>query len=170
MSNSYDSVSKLINNSYNQTIKTPNKNESNLITNKKKFQFKRFSNFNNNRKIIEITTIILSIISYILYYLSLGGCDGTQTECLKNSNIAYYYMLVSFCFISAGITSLIIYFIILKIASKWHLVHIIFVFLILFFYDTGSTLINHGTYNIIFCSFNSKYSRESKFGNKANCY
>lgn len=40
MSNSYDSVSKLINNSYNQTIKTPNKNESNLITNKKKFQFK----------------------------------------------------------------------------------------------------------------------------------
>lgn len=68
MSNSYDSVSKLINNSYNQTIKTPNKNESNLITNKKKFQFKRFSNFNNNRKIIEITTIILAII-FIFYII-----------------------------------------------------------------------------------------------------
>ena len=149
MSISNDSDSKLINNPYNQIIKTPSQKENNLLTNKRKFQFQRYSNYNKRRKIIEITIIILAIISYILYYLSLGGCDGTQTECLKNSNIAYYYMLVSFCFISAGIISLIIYFIILKLVSKWHLVHIIVVFLILFFYDTGSTLINHGTYNII---------------------
>ena len=149
MSISNDSVSKLINNPYNQIIKTPSQKENNLLTNKRKFQFQRYSNYTKRRKIIEITIIILAIISYILYYLSLGGCDGTQTECLKNSNIAYYYMLVSFCFISAGIISLIIYFIILKLVSKWHLVHIIVVFLILFFYDTGSTLINHGTYNII---------------------
>ena len=149
MSNPIDSDSRLINNPYNQSIRTPNKNEKILFIFKKKFNFQRLSNYDKNKKIMEITTIILAIISYILYYLSLGGCDGTQTECLKNSNIAYYYMLVSFVFISAGIISLIIYFILLKIVSKWHLVHIISVFLILFFYDTGSTLINHGTYNII---------------------
>ena len=91
----------------------------------------------------------MSILAYFFYYLSLGGCDGTQTECLKNSNIAYYYMLVNYCFLSAGLISLLLFFMILKIISKYHLIHIIIIYLILFLSDTGSTLMHHGIYNII---------------------
>ena len=81
MSNSIDSISKLINNPNNQTIKAQNEKEKNFLFNKKNYQFQRFSKYDKRRKLIEIITIILAITSYILYYLSLGGCDGTQTEC-----------------------------------------------------------------------------------------
>ena len=89
------------------------------------------------------------MISYILYYLSLGGCDGTQTECLKNSNIAYYYVLVNYCFISAGITTLIIFLMVYTRVTKLHLIHQVIIFSILFISDRGSTLMHHGIYNII---------------------
>ena len=64
----------------------------------KNYFFPKIPHFTKDEKIKEGLILFLAIISYFLYYLSLGGCDGTQTECLKNSNIAYYYMLVNYCF------------------------------------------------------------------------
>ena len=121
-----------------------------IIVGKKnrKYFFPKFSHYTKADKIIEGFILFFSFCSYILYYLSLGGCDGTQTECLKNSNIAYYYLLVNYCFISAGIIALIIFLIILRRITKLHLIHIIIIFFCLFMYDRGSTLMHHGIYNI----------------------
>ena len=111
---------------------------------------KFFSNYPiNEQKLYNILTVIMSIIGYFLYYLSLGGCDGTQTECLKNSNIAYYYVLANYVFISASIASCIIFLMIIKQISRKHLIHQIIIYFFLFISDTGSTLMNHGIYNII---------------------
>ena len=122
-----------------------------IITAKKqkKYFFIKFRRLTKEEKTKEGFIILLSILSYVLYYLSLMGCDGTQTECLKNSNIAYYYLLVNFCFLSAGIASLIIFLILFQLISKYHLIHQIIVFVILFMSDTGTTLMHHGMYNII---------------------
>ena len=122
-----------------------------LIVSKKqiKYFFERFPHWSKDKKRREGFLLFVAISSYILYYLSLGGCDGTQTECLKNSNIAYYYLLVSYCFVSAGCVSLILFLILCDLASKLHLIHLIIIFFILFISDTGSTLMHHGIYNII---------------------
>ena len=115
----------------------------------KKYIFPKIPHFTKEDKIKEGVILLISLISYILYYLSLGGCDGTQTECLKNSNIAYYYFLVNYCFISAGLTSLVLFLMYFARATKLHLIHQIIIFSILFISDTGSTLMHHGIYNII---------------------
>ena len=114
----------------------------------KKYFFPKIPHFTKAEKIKEGLILFLAVISYFLYYLSLGGCDGTQTECLKNSNIAYYYMLVNYCFISAGLTAFIVFLMVYRRITKLHLIHQIIVFLILFLSDTGSTLMHHGIYNI----------------------
>ena len=114
----------------------------------KKYFFPKIPHFTKAEKIKEGLILFLAVISYFLYYLSLGGCDGTQTECLKNSNIAYYYMLVNYCFISAGLTAFIVFLMAYRRITKLHLIHQIIVFLILFLSDTGSTLMHHGIYNI----------------------
>ena len=122
-----------------------------IITSKKQKQyfFKKFRRLTKAQKIKEGMILLVSLISYILYYLSLGGCDGTQTECLKNSNIAYYYFLVNYCFLSAGLVAFIFFLVLNKIVSKYHLIHQIIAFSILFISDTGSSLMHHGIYNII---------------------
>ena len=126
-----------------------------LIVSKKqiKYFFERFPHWSKDKKRREGFLLFIAICSYILYYLSLGGCDGTQTECLKNSNIAYYYLLVSYCFISAGCVSLILFLILGGLASKLHLIHLIIIFFILFISDASSTLMHHGIYNIIGFTF-----------------
>ena len=114
----------------------------------KKYFFPKIPHFTKAEKIKEGLILFLAVISYFLYYLSLGGCDGTQTECLKNSNIAYYYMLVNYCFISAGLNAFIVFLMAYRRITKLHLIHQLIVFLILFLSDTGSTLMHHGIYNI----------------------
>ena len=150
MSNSYDSLFRIIKHPKKNSL-FPKKDMENFLVKpkKKKFTFPKFSHYSKRKKYLEILSIIISITSYVLYYLSLGGCDGTQTECLKNSNIAYYYLLVSYCFLSAGLTSFLIFLIVIKHISKLHLIHMIIIYGILFLSDTGSTLMKHGIYNII---------------------
>ena len=115
----------------------------------KRYFFIKFRHLTKEEKGKEGAVILVSIISYFLYYLSLGGCDGTQTECLKNSNIAYYYLLVNYCLTSAGLAALIIFLMLHEYISKFHLIHQIIAFSILFMSDTGMTLMHHGLYNII---------------------
>ena len=146
MSNLLDSLFRILKN----PRKKGNKIEENIIIQKKKQNFfQRYKRMPKKQKYLELTALIMSIIGYALYYLSLGGCDGTQTECLKNSNIAYYYMLVNYCFMSAGMIAFLIYLMKIKLVSKIHLAHIFIILSILFLSDTGSTLMNHGIYNII---------------------
>ena len=151
MSKSFDSLFRIIKNSKNNSPLFPIKQEKNNIIKAIKYNYfiPQFSHYSKRKKITEIIICFLSLISYLLYYLSLGGCDGTQTECLKNSNIAYYYLLVNYCFLSAGFISFIIVLILIKQVSKYHLIHMFIVYPILFLSDTGATLMNHGIYNII---------------------
>ena len=116
MSNSFDSLFRIIKDPKRKKPLFPNKLDKNILVEPKKrnYFFQKLSHYSKRKKINETIALILSIISYVLYYLSLGGCDGTQTECLKNSNIAYYYLLVNYCFISAGIISLLLYLMILR--------------------------------------------------------
>ena len=120
-----------------------------VIKKQRKYFFTRFHHYTKAQKIKECLILFLAFISYVLYYLSLGGCDRTQTECLKNSNIAYYYMLVNHCFISALLHAFIFYLMLDNIITKLHLIHQIVILSILFMSDTGSTLMHHGIYNII---------------------
>jgi len=151
MSNLHDSFFRIKKDPRKSSSDSPQKIDNNILVkpNKRKFYFPKFSHYPKSKKYAEIIAFILSIAAYILYYLSLGGCDGTQTECLKNSNIAYYYLLVNYCFLSAGIITLLLFFMLIKLISKYHLIHIIIIYSILFLSDTGATLMHHGTYNII---------------------
>lgn len=160
MSDSYDSLFRIIKNP-RKKILFPKKEKENIILQpkKRKFTFPKITHISKRQKYFELLGFAIAVMSYTFYYLSLGGCDGTQTECLKNSNIAYYYLLVSHCFMSAGLISLLNYFIIIKLISKYHLIHQIIIFTILFLSDTGSSLMKHGIYNIIgFTLFGIFYS------------
>ena len=142
---------KEINNSKRHSLFSEYIKKNNIIATKKnkKYIFPKIPRLTKEDKIREGFILFLALISYILYYLSLGGCDGTQTECLKNSNIAYYYVLVNYCFISAGLTTLIIFLMVYTRVTKLHLIHQVIIFSILFISDRGSTLMHHGIYNII---------------------
>ena len=149
MSNSNGPFVKIVKNLREKASSLSKKIKNYNLIQVKNIVFSKISHYPKAKKNAEISGFILSIVSYILYYLSLGGCDGTQTECLKNSNIAYYYLLVNYCFLSAGFIAFLIYLMHIKQISKYHLIHILIVFPILFLSDTSSTLMNHGIYNII---------------------
>ena len=118
MSYSSHSFLSIVKNLWEKTSSLSKKLKAYNIIQVKNVFFSKISHYPRAKKYIEITAFIISIISYILYYLSLGGCDGTQTECLKNSNIAYFYLLVNYCFLSAGIISFLIYLMYIKQVSK----------------------------------------------------
>ena len=127
-----------------------------LVEITEKNPLKKIKKYHTKNKIVtkkkntfQFTILITSIISYVCYYLSLGGCHGTQVECLQNSNIGFYYYLMNYCLISAVFYILSFYMILLKLASKWHIIHLILVMLFLFISDTGTSLFSHGLYNII---------------------
>ena len=105
MSNSNNSFFKIVKNLRDKTSSISQKLKVHNLIQEKNIFFAKMSHYPKSKKYMEIMCFIISIISYVLYYLSLGGCDGTQTECLKNSNIAYYYLLVNYCFLSAGFIS-----------------------------------------------------------------
>ena len=95
-----------------------------------------------------IGSCILILISNIMYYISLGGCNDTQEKCLSKQNLDYFYILFFLVFLSSFFYSFIIILIIEKNISWIHLLYMIPIQLGLFFYDTGSDLYKHGIYNI----------------------
>ena len=107
----------------------------------------------------DILILFLSFLSFYFYIKSFKGCDGTQSYCLVTLSPSFFYLLGIYIMISSIITIYILYQILIKEASFFHLVYYIPVIIyLLYFVDNGSDLSHHGSYNkmifyVLFCSF-----------------
>ena len=63
----------------------------------KKFEDKKPGHFLSS---MNLMVPFLTIISFILYKLSLKGCHGTESYCLVTLNPSFFYILGLFCMIS----------------------------------------------------------------------
>ena len=107
----------------------------------------------NKRKLIKHLKIlgislILFIISYILYHLSLKGCKKTEYECLTEERIKFFYKLGIATFFSSLLFSILIKFLIKY--KQWILMIIYsFIFLIKVFSNGGEDMEHHGRFNML---------------------
>jgi len=134
-----------------------NKEETRKIKNEKIKEEKYLSTDDDSKnkklkeskvKKIDIYIFISIIISIILYKLSLKGCDGTQSYCLVTLSPGFFYLLGLYMAICALIFSIIITMMLYKKVSIKHLFYIIPIYIyMLYFYDKGSDLSKHGSYN-----------------------
>ena len=100
---------------------------------------------------LDIFCFILIIIAIYLYYYTLRNvCEGTQAQCLSELNSTIFYVLGIQMIISVLILEIIILLILNRIIHFYHLIYIIPLFAyFVHFYDTGSDLHHHGSYNKI---------------------
>ena len=128
----------------------------NLINNIKK-EIK--SNKNKNRKfkiiysifrvkkIYKYSFLFFFLLSYFLFYLSLEKCfDGWDECCIK---IRWIKLKLIEALLSNLILSILIELIILNKLSKYNFIHILFAFLIFYYYSHGKDFHDHGYYNLI---------------------
>ena len=115
----------------------------------KKPRIKRYYKY--IKKIAEIIKankyLFYYLISYLFYFLSLGKCyEGVDVCCIKiNWIIEKLVELLISCLILLYLLELII----LKISSKYNLIHIFIVFLLFYIYSHGFYFYDHGYYNFI---------------------
>ena len=100
---------------------------------------------NNKKK--DLFILILFIISYFYYFLSLEKClDGDDVCCAK---IKWIQKKIIELIISCLLISFLLHFIILKQITKIHLIHTFFVFSLCYKYSHGYNFNDHGYYNVI---------------------
>lgn len=103
----------------------------------------------NSQQFIKTPIILfLFVVSVILYIISLRGCQGTQTYCLVTLDPSFFYFLGVYLIFCTLIMDLFIIFLIKGKMNVLHFTYIIptYVYL-LYFYDKGSDLTHHGSYN-----------------------
>ena len=99
-------------------------------------------------KIDEIKIILLSIVSFFFYFISFRGCEGTQSYCLVTLSPSFFYLIGVYIMIFSLITLYIIYEALNNKISKIHLFYYVpLLIYLLYFYDNGSDLSHHGSYN-----------------------
>jgi len=97
---------------------------------------------------LTIISLFFILLASYYYIESLRGCDGPQAECLKNLNEGEVRELIWLLQKVSFILGLIITGILYKIISFVILFPIIISFgYLCFYYDTGSDLAHHGSYN-----------------------
>ena len=107
----------------------------------------------------DLLILFLSFSSFYFYYKSFKGCEGTQSYCLVTLSPSFFYLLGIYIMISSIISLYIIYQILQKNASFFHLIYYIpIISYLLYFVDNGSDLSHHGSYNkmifyVLFCAF-----------------
>ena len=107
----------------------------------------------------DILILFLSFLSFYFYNKSFKGCYGTQSYCLVTLSPSFFYLLGIYIMISSIISLYIIYQILQKNASFFHLIYYIpIISYLLYFVDNGSDLSHHGSYNkmifyVLFCAF-----------------
>ena len=107
----------------------------------------------NKRKLIKqlkvfTISLLLFIVSYILYYLSLKGCKKTEYECLTEERVKFFYKLGIATFFSSLFFSILIKFLIKY--KQWLLIIIYsFIFLIQVFSNGGEDMEHHGRFNML---------------------
>jgi hypothetical protein len=108
--------------------------------------------FKNLEKTIKLffykySTFILSIFSYLIYFLSLEKClDGEE---LCGNNMKWIYTKVFEIILSCEIVAFLIIKILFYKSSKLHFLHLILIFYLLYLYSHGFYFFNHGKYNMI---------------------
>ena len=140
----------IINNDDNlKVIKNQNKNK-NII---KTFNFEIFLKKFFSKKFVIIFIYLLLIISIILYFFSLKGCDEELYQCVKKKRFEQYVRYGIMAATSALIFSILF---ILSIIIKIHIINYfiyIFIYAFIFLTNQGTDLKNHGTYNCILFIF-----------------
>ena len=107
----------------------------------------------------DILILFLSFLSFYFYKKSFKGCHATQSYCLVTLSPSFFYLLGIYIMISSIISLYIIYQILQKNASFFHLIYYIpIISYLLYFVDNGSDLSHHGSYNkmifyVLFCAF-----------------
>ncbi len=104
----------------------------------------------SNRK-INILALILFIISYYCYYLSLEKCFDGIDLCTRKWN--WIMTKLKQLIISVIIINFNIVLIIYKIISKFHLFHFIIAFVSFYNYSHSLFYYDHGAFNLIFFFF-----------------
>ena len=131
-----------------EQIKTKDKKKE-----RKKKKIKDNDNLKKNierlpSKIDEIKIILLSIVSFFFYFISFRGCEGTQSYCLVTLSPSFFYLIGVYIMICSLITLYIIYEALNNKISKIHLFYYVpLLIYLLYFYDNGSDLSHHGSYN-----------------------
>ena len=98
--------------------------------------------------LFKYTALFIFIISYILYYLSLEKCfDGEE---LCGNNMKWIYTKVFELILSCELISLLIATIIFNFTSKFHLIHLVSVFILFYHYSHNFYFFDHGMYNFGF--------------------
>ena len=100
-------------------------------------------------KLKDKITFIFSIISIILYIIGLEGCVGDEVYCLEKMGISFFKKVAIITFISCIIITIILILITFRKLSFFHLLYIIPFYIILMYYDQGTTLEHHGYYNYL---------------------
>ena len=103
-----------------------------------------------NEKIANICNIIsllLFIISYYFYYLSLEKCFGGEEECSKKWE--WIMLKLAQLIISLIIIIFLILLIIYDKISKFHLIHFILVFICFYYYSHSDVFQDHGAFNLV---------------------
>ena len=105
-----------------------------------------------NKKRMNIITLLINLLSFYLYYLSLEGCIGTQIDCLKIMTIDKFFELFYLVIFSSFLLSITLIFSFFNKISIFCMIYPIITYILFYIIDHGSDLSYHGLYNFItFC-------------------
>lgn len=99
------------------------------------------------KSLFSYTIYILFFLSYSLYYLALEKCMEGQFECGKK--VFWLRKKLFQAFSSAIITAILFEFMILKLITKLHLIHVFIFELIFYLYSHGDEFYDHGFFNFL---------------------
>ena len=106
---------------------------------------------NNKLLLYKYTILILFVISYILYFLSLEKCLDGEEIC--GNNMRWIYKKLVELIVSCELLSFLFATIVFNYSSKLHLIHLIVIFSLFYFYSHGFFFFDHGFYNFAFFIF-----------------
>lgn len=103
----------------------------------------------NSKYYYNIISFLAFLLSYYFYFLSLEKCSEDWGKC--STKAAWIRKKLIQSLISIIIISLLFELIILKIISRWNLLHLLFVSTFFFNYSNGRDFNDHGHYNFLGC-------------------
>ena len=115
-----------------------------LSKNRKKYSTpkKRVLIFLNNSKIKNVLYLILFLLTYLLFFLSLGKCDLGKVDCPRK--VSWMILKIVELMISCIILFTLIELIFYGKISRFHVIHIIIIFSLLYEYSHGFEFDDHG--------------------------
>ena len=97
-----------------------------------------------NKKRMNIITLLINLLSFYLYYLSLEGCIGTQIDCLKIMTIDKFFELFYLVIFSSFLLSITLIFSFFNKISIFCMIYPIIAYILFYIIDHGSDLSYHG--------------------------